>query len=91
MHVIWTLIIGLIAGFIARLLVPGHDVTGWAATLVLGVGGAFLARWVGIAMGYYRPGSRIGFFSAVLGAVILLVIYHLFRRFTRRETPHRPG
>lgn len=90
MRIIWTLIIGLIAGAVAKLLVPGRDPGGWFVTMLLGIAGSFLARWVGTAMGYYAPGARVGFFASVLGAVVILVVYHLIRRIaTHQQTPRR--
>lgn len=94
MTVIWTLIIGLLAGWIARLLVPGKNPMGLIVTCLLGVAGSFLARWVGVAMGYYQPGARAGFIASTLGAIVLLVIYHLIKRgadsFKQHQGPTPP-
>ena len=80
MGIIWTLIIGLLAGAIAKLLMPGRDPGGFIITMALGVAGAFLATWLGQAIGWYRAGDGAGFIGAVVGAVILLVIYRVIVR-----------
>lgn len=82
LHLIWTCIIGLIAGAVAKLLMPGKDPGGWIITMVLGIAGSFLGTWIGRAMGFYKEGASAGFIVSVVGAVILLAIYHLYKRFT---------
>ncbi|HEY3270969.1 MAG TPA: GlsB/YeaQ/YmgE family stress response membrane protein [Geothrix sp.] len=82
LHLIWTCIIGLIAGAVAKLLMPGKDPGGWIITMVLGIAGSFLGTWIGRAMGFYKEGASAGFIVSVVGAVILLGIYHLYKRFT---------
>jgi uncharacterized membrane protein YeaQ/YmgE (transglycosylase-associated protein family) len=77
MSIIWTLIIGLVAGALAKLLMPGRDPGGFIITMALGVAGAFLATWLGQAVGWYQAGEGAGFIGAVVGAVILLVIYRI--------------
>jgi uncharacterized membrane protein YeaQ/YmgE (transglycosylase-associated protein family) len=77
MHIIWTLIIGLVAGAIAKLLMPGRDPGGFIITMLLGVAGAFVATYLGQAIGWYRAGEGAGFIGAIVGAVILLGIYRL--------------
>jgi uncharacterized membrane protein YeaQ/YmgE (transglycosylase-associated protein family) len=77
MGIIWTLIIGLVAGAVAKLLMPGRDPGGIFITMLLGVAGAFVASWLGQAIGWYRAGEGAGFIGAVVGAVILLVIYRV--------------
>jgi uncharacterized membrane protein YeaQ/YmgE (transglycosylase-associated protein family) len=77
MSIIWTLIIGLVAGALAKLLMPGRDPGGFIITMLLGVAGAFIATWLGQAIGWYQAGEGAGFIGAVVGAVILLVIYRL--------------
>ena len=84
MSIIWTLIIGLVAGAIAKLLMPGRDPGGFIITMLLGVAGAFIATWLGQAIGWYRAGEGAGFIGAVVGAVILLVIYRFVVK--RRST-----
>ena len=82
LHLIWTCIIGLIAGAVAKLVMPGKDPGGWIITMVLGIAGSFLGTWLGRALGFYKEGHSAGFFMSVVGAVILLGIYHLYMRFT---------
>jgi uncharacterized membrane protein YeaQ/YmgE (transglycosylase-associated protein family) len=80
MGIIGTIIIGLVAGIVARLLHPGRDAMGWIMTALLGIAGAFLATYLGQAVGWYRAGEGAGFIAAVVGAIILLVIYTRFAR-----------
>jgi uncharacterized membrane protein YeaQ/YmgE (transglycosylase-associated protein family) len=77
MHIIGTLIIGLIVGIIAKLIMPGKDPGGFIITMLLGVAGAFLAQWIGRAVGWYRPGESAGFIAAIIGSIILLFLYRL--------------
>jgi uncharacterized membrane protein YeaQ/YmgE (transglycosylase-associated protein family) len=80
MSLIVTLIIGLIAGFVARAIKPGDDGMGWIMTAVLGVAGSFVASYGGAALGLYAPGQPAGFIASVIGAIVLLVIYGLVRK-----------
>ena len=80
MSIIWTLIIGLLAGFVAKLLMPGRDPGGFIITMLLGVAGAFVATWLGQALGWYEAGEGAGFIGAVVGAVIILIIYRMIAR-----------
>jgi uncharacterized membrane protein YeaQ/YmgE (transglycosylase-associated protein family) len=73
--IIWTLIIGLVAGAIAKFLMPGRDPGGCIITMLLGVAGAFVATYLGQAIGWYEAGRGAGFIGAVVGAIILLAIY----------------
>lgn len=82
LHLIWTCIIGLIAGAVAKLVMPGKDPGGWIITMVLGIAGSFLGTWIGRALGFYKEGHSAGFIMSVVGAIILLGIYHLYKRFT---------
>jgi uncharacterized membrane protein YeaQ/YmgE (transglycosylase-associated protein family) len=84
MSIIWTLIIGLVAGALAKLLMPGRDPGGFIITMLLGVAGAFIATWLGQAIGWYQAGEGAGFIGAVVGAVVLLVIYRFVVK--RRST-----
>ena len=79
MHVIWMLIIGLVVGAIAKLIVPGRDPGGIIITMLLGIAGSFLAGWIGRAVGWYQPGQSAGFIASIIGAIIILAIYHLIR------------
>ena len=80
MSIIWTIIIGFVAGALAKLIMPGHDPGGFIITTLLGVAGAFVATYLGQAVGWYHAGESGGFIAAIVGALILLGIYHLFQR-----------
>ncbi|WP_243303509.1 GlsB/YeaQ/YmgE family stress response membrane protein [Geothrix oryzisoli] len=82
LHLIWTCIIGLVAGAVAKLVMPGKDPGGWIITMVLGIAGSFLGTWIGRAVGHYQAGQGAGFLMSVVGAVILLGIYHIYKRAT---------
>jgi uncharacterized membrane protein YeaQ/YmgE (transglycosylase-associated protein family) len=73
------LIIGLVVGAIAKLLVPGRDPGGFIVTMLLGVAGSFIAGVIGRAVGWYRPGQSAGFFTSIIGAIVILLIYHAIR------------
>jgi uncharacterized membrane protein YeaQ/YmgE (transglycosylase-associated protein family) len=79
MGFLWTLIIGLLAGIVAKFLMPGKDPGGFIITMLLGVAGAFVATYLGQAIGWYQAGEGAGFIGAVVGAIILLLIYRLVR------------
>ncbi len=88
MDFLWTLIIGLIVGAIAKLLMPGRDPGGFIVTMLLGVAGALLAGFLGRAMGWYdNPGSGPGIIASVLGAMLLLFLYRLFIGRRRTTVP----
>ena len=74
---LWWIIIGGIAGAIAKLLMPGRDPGGCLVTILLGIAGAFVAGWLGQAVGWYRQGEGAGFLAAIVGAFIILGIYRL--------------
>lgn len=79
--IISTIIIGLIVGAIAKLLIPGRDPGGCFITILLGIAGAFVAGYLGQALGWYQPGQPAGFIASIIGAMLLLLIYRLlFRR-----------
>ena len=81
MGIIWTLIIGLLAGIVAKFLMPGRETPGGLIiTMLLGVAGAFVATYLGQAVGWYQAGQGAGFIGAVVGAIILLVIYRFVKR-----------
>jgi uncharacterized membrane protein YeaQ/YmgE (transglycosylase-associated protein family) len=76
MAILWTIIIGFIVGVIAKFITPGsNEPKGFILTTVLGVAGAFLATYAGRYMGWYMPGETAGFFGALVGAVVLCVIW----------------
>ena len=78
--ILWTLLIGFICGLLARALKPGSDKLSFFMTIVLGIGGALLARFVGGAVGWYDPNEPAGFIASVLGAIVLLVIYGMIKK-----------
>ena len=80
MSIIWTIIIGFIAGLLARALKPGNDKLGFFWTILLGIGGSFLAKYVGETLGWYKEGEPVGFIASVVGAIILLFAYGFFKQ-----------
>lgn len=72
-----TLIVGLIVGAIAKLLMPGRDPGGFIVTMIIGVVGAFLASFIGRALGWYGEGDGAGWIASILGAMLLLWIYRM--------------
>ena len=79
MGILWTLIIGLIVGAIAKLIMPGRDPGGVIVTMLIGVAGALLAGFLGRALGWYtEPGTGPGIIASIIGAIILLFLYRLF-------------
>lgn len=77
MHILITLIIGLIVGALAKLVMPGKDPGGIIVTMLLGVAGAFVAGALGHSLGWYAIGEGPGLLASVLGSVILLGVYRL--------------
>jgi uncharacterized membrane protein YeaQ/YmgE (transglycosylase-associated protein family) len=76
MGVIWTIIIGFVAGVIAKFIMPGdNEPSGFILTTILGIVGAFVATYLGHALGWYRPGEGAGLIGAIVGAIIVLLIY----------------
>lgn len=80
MGIIFTIIIGFIVGAVAKLLMPGRDPGGWIITILLGLAGAFVARFLGQGLGWYGETDPVGFIASVVGAIILLVLYRLIAR-----------
>jgi uncharacterized membrane protein YeaQ/YmgE (transglycosylase-associated protein family) len=77
MGIVWIVIIGFVAGLIARFLMPGpNNPSGFILTTVLGIVGAFLATWVGQEIGHYGPEQGAGLITSVVGAVVVLFIWH---------------
>ena len=77
MHILWTIIIGFVAGLIARLFHPGNkfEPKGFILTALLGIVGAFAATYLGQAVGWYKAGEEAGFIGAIVGAIIVLVVW----------------
>ena len=84
MHIFWTIIVGFFVGLIAKLITPGREPSGFIITTVIGIAGALVAKYIGVAMGFYQNTDPVGFIASVAGAVILLALYHLIVRRTRR-------
>lgn len=80
MGILWTLIIGLIVGAVAKLLMPGRDPGGIIVTLLLGIAGAFVGTFLGQAIGWYGPNDGAGFIASVIGAMIVLAVYRAVTR-----------
>jgi uncharacterized membrane protein YeaQ/YmgE (transglycosylase-associated protein family) len=79
MHLIWTLLIGLVVGAVAKLIMPGKDPGGIIVTMLIGIAGSFVATYLGRALGWYQEGQAAGFIMSVIGAIILLGLYHLIK------------
>ena len=77
MHLLWTLIVGLIVGALAKLFMPGRDPGGIIITIVIGIAGSLIATFLGRALGWYRDGQGAGFIASLIGAVLLLWIYRM--------------
>jgi uncharacterized membrane protein YeaQ/YmgE (transglycosylase-associated protein family) len=76
MGIIWTIIIGFVAGVIAKFIMPGkNEPSGFILTTILGIVGAFVATFLGQALGWYQPGQGAGFIGAIVGAVIVLAVW----------------
>lgn len=80
LHWIWTILIGFVAGLIARAITPGTGPAGFWLTAILGIAGALVATFIGQALGWYPEGHPAGFIASVLGAIVLLVVYHVAMR-----------
>lgn len=80
MHWLWVILIGLVVGAVAKLIMPGKDPGGFIVTILLGIAGSVIATWIGRAIGWYQEGQSAGFIMSVIGAIILLAIYHAVRR-----------
>jgi uncharacterized membrane protein YeaQ/YmgE (transglycosylase-associated protein family) len=78
MSIIWTIIIGFIAGVIAKFIMPGdNEPAGFILTAILGIVGAFVASYLGQALGWYSPGEGAGLVGAIVGAIFVLFVYGL--------------
>ena len=77
MTILWTILIGFIVGLVAKFLMPGRDPGGFIITVLIGIAGSFVATYLGAAMGWYQNGETAGFIAAVLGSIILLIVYRL--------------
>jgi uncharacterized membrane protein YeaQ/YmgE (transglycosylase-associated protein family) len=79
MNLIWSIIVGLIAGALAKFIMPGKDPGGIIITMLIGIAGSFIATYAGRALGWYQEGQSAGFIMSVVGAIVLLGAYHLLK------------
>lgn len=79
MTIIWAILIGFIVGLVAKFLMPGRDPGGFFITAVLGIVGSLVATFLGQALGWYAAGQAAGFIASVIGAMIVLFLYHMIR------------
>lgn len=82
LHLLWMCIIGLVAGALAKLIMPGRDPGGIVVTMLLGIAGSLIAGFLGRAMGWYEAGEGAGLIMSVVGAILLLMLYRMFQRKT---------
>jgi uncharacterized membrane protein YeaQ/YmgE (transglycosylase-associated protein family) len=87
MTILWTIIIGLLVGLVAKMLMPGRDPGGFIITALLGIAGAFVAHLIGRSLGWYTEGQPAGFLASVVGAILLLALYRM--AFGRRRATDR--
>jgi uncharacterized membrane protein YeaQ/YmgE (transglycosylase-associated protein family) len=78
--VLYTILIGLVAGVVAKFLTPGKDPGGWIITILLGIAGSYVGTFLGKSIGHYQDGQTAGFIASVIGAIVLLLIYRLFTK-----------
>jgi len=78
--VLWTILIGLVAGVLAKLLMPGKDPGGIIITMLLGIAGSVVANFLGSLVGFYQQGERAGLLASVVGAVLILAVYRRFKK-----------
>ena len=80
MSILWTIVLGLVIGVIAKLIHPGKENMGFVMTILLGIGGSFFAGVIGQYFGWYQAGEGAGFIASVIVAILLLVIYGKLRQ-----------
>lgn len=80
MSILGTILIGLIAGALAKLIMPGKDGGGWVMTILLGIAGSVVASYIGSAMGWYIQCDTAGLIASTLGAILILFVYRLFKK-----------
>jgi uncharacterized membrane protein YeaQ/YmgE (transglycosylase-associated protein family) len=81
MSILWTIVIGFVAGVIAKFLMPGkNEPSGFILTTILGIVGAFVATFLGQALGFYSPGEGAGFIGAVVGAIVVLFVWGMIAK-----------
>lgn len=77
MEILYTLLIGLVVGIIAKFLIPGKDPGGCILTTIIGIAGAMLAKFIGEALDWYAPNETAGFIASIGGAILLLLLFRL--------------
>ncbi len=80
MSIIWTILIGLIAGALAKFIMPGKQGGGWVMTILLGIAGSLVATYLGQALGLYQEGQTASWIGSTVGAILLLLAYGLFKK-----------
>jgi uncharacterized membrane protein YeaQ/YmgE (transglycosylase-associated protein family) len=80
MHILWTILIGLVAGAIAKFIMPGKDPGGFIITILIGIAGALIATYLGHLIGWYQAGQSAGFIGAIVGSILILLVYRLIKR-----------
>lgn len=80
MSIVWTILIGFVAGLVARALKPGDDSAGFIVTTLIGIAGSLAATYLGQAMGWYTAGQGAGFIASVVGAIVLLFVWGMLRK-----------
>lgn len=80
MNIIWMVVIGFIAGLVARAVKPGDDSMGLIMTSILGIAGSLVAGFIGKALGWYQEGELTGFIASVIGAIIILFIFGVLKK-----------
>ena len=78
--ILWTALIGLVVGALAKLIMPGNQPGGIFITMLLGIAGSFLGTFLGRILRLYQEGQSAGFIMSLIGALVILAIYHFFRR-----------
>ncbi len=90
MSIVWTIVIGFIVGIIAKFLMPGdNEPKGFVLTVILGIVGAFVASFLGQAVGFYEPGENAGFIGSIVGAIIVLWVWGFIVK--KKEASAPPG
>lgn len=80
MSIVWTILIGFVAGLVARALKPGDDSAGFIVTTLIGIAGSLAVTYLGQAMGWYTAGQGAGFIASVVGAIVLLFIWGMLKK-----------
>ncbi|HEY1337448.1 MAG TPA: GlsB/YeaQ/YmgE family stress response membrane protein [Bryobacteraceae bacterium] len=82
LHFLWMCLVGLVVGALAKLILPGKDPGGMIVTILLGIAGSIVAGFLGRALGLYESGEGAGLIMSIIGAILLLLLYRMFRRST---------